>query len=104
MPPAIEARPTKGENSVYKRGPRGLPCVPLSVEIMEPFLQRAVMPATQEDDPELWEAMSPIAHVHAGAPPFFVIQGSLDVLVWREETQRLEVVARDSRRLRLRRS
>ena len=54
---------------------------------MEPFLKRAVMPGARDDFPELWDAMSPIAHVHPEAPPFFIIQGHLDALVWREETR-----------------
>ncbi len=59
---------------------------------MEGFLASRVMPGHLAEDPDLWDAMSPIAHVHPDAPPFFVIQGSLDVLVWREE-QRLFVDA-----------
>ena len=54
---------------------------------MEPFLARFVMPAPETDDPELWDAVSPITHVGPHAPPFFVIQGSNDVLVWREENR-----------------
>ncbi len=59
---------------------------------MEPFLRRWVMPegtppgrAPATDDP--WQLLSPIARVRPDAPPFFVIQGDLDVLVWREETR-----------------
>jgi len=54
---------------------------------MKPFLARMVMPEPQSVDPELWHAVSPINHVNPDAPPFFVIQGENDVLVWREETQ-----------------
>jgi acetyl esterase/lipase len=32
--------------------------------------------------------MSPINHVRPDAPPFLIIQGGLDVLVWREENRR----------------
>ena len=32
-----------------------------------------------------WDAASPIAHVRPDAPPFFVIHGDFDSLVWREE-------------------
>jgi len=31
--------------------------------------------------------MSPIEHVHPDAPPFLIIQGEIDVLVWREESE-----------------
>ncbi|MFO0687542.1 MAG: alpha/beta hydrolase [Myxococcota bacterium] len=41
-----------------------------------------------EDDPELWDAVCPIARVHDAAPPFFVIQGSHDSLVFAEEAVR----------------
>jgi len=53
---------------------------------MEPFLARLIMPEPLSGNPELWDAVSPISHVNAEAPPFFVIQGENDVLVWREET------------------
>ena len=53
---------------------------------MKPFLERFVMPTRRDADPELWDAVSPVVHVGADAPPFFVIQGTHDVLVWREET------------------
>ena len=39
------------------------------------------------DDPEFWQQMSPIFRVDAAAPPFFVVQGALDVFAWREEAQ-----------------
>ena len=35
----------------------------------------------------LWDKVSPITHVRADAPPFFIIQGANDVLVWREEAR-----------------
>lgn len=55
---------------------------------MEPMLARMVMPGPRTADPELWDTVSPIARVGPQAPPFFVIQGSHDVLVWREEARR----------------
>jgi acetyl esterase/lipase len=59
---------------------------------LESFLTARVMPGPLAGDPALWELMSPISHVRPDAPPFFVIQGANDVLVWREE-QRLFVDA-----------
>ena len=53
----------------------------------EVFLSRVVMPGKLADHPELYAAMSPVEHVNADAPPFLVIQGELDVLVWREESR-----------------
>jgi len=54
---------------------------------MEPFIARLVMPGPPAADPELWDALSPISRITPEAPPFFVIQGENDVLVWREETR-----------------
>ncbi len=54
---------------------------------MEPMLKKMVMPGSSRDHRELYDAMSPLSRVHVDAPPFFVIQGSHDVLVWREETR-----------------
>ncbi len=55
---------------------------------VEPMIKRMVMPGSSRAHPELYDAMSPLSRVHADAPPFFVIQGTHDVLVWREETRR----------------
>lgn len=44
-----------------------------------------VFKSTPEENPELWDAVSPVTHVHAEAPPFLVIQGSHDTLVFEEE-------------------
>lgn len=55
---------------------------------MEQFLRRTVMPGSIADHPDLYKAMSPIDHVGPDAPPFLIIQGTLDVLVWREETRK----------------
>ncbi|MGH3523378.1 MAG: alpha/beta hydrolase fold domain-containing protein, partial [Mycobacterium sp.] len=50
-------------------------------EVMLPFLEHFVMQARYADDPELFESASPISHVHAGAPPFFVLHGENDSVV-----------------------
>jgi acetyl esterase/lipase len=55
------------------------------LDAFEIFLKHTVMPGAMSEVPALYEAMSPIAHINADAPPFFIIQGVLDVLVWREE-------------------
>lgn len=54
---------------------------------MEPFLAKMVMPGPKRDEPELWDKVSPISQVGPDAPPFLVIQGANDVLVWREEAR-----------------
>ena len=54
---------------------------------LEPFLRWLVMPGSPKHMEALWDAVSPITHVRSDAPPFFIIQGSNDVLVWREEAR-----------------
>jgi acetyl esterase/lipase len=49
-------------------------------ESMRPFLERYVMKCSPDHESARWEAASPIARVHAGAPPFFVIHGTHDAL------------------------
>ena len=44
-----------------------------------------VFKCTPEENPELWDSVCPVVRAHAGAPPFFVIQGSHDSLVMAEE-------------------
>jgi acetyl esterase/lipase len=46
--------------------------------MMVPFLEEGVMKRFIADAPELFAAASPISHVSAGAPPFFVLHGSND--------------------------
>jgi acetyl esterase/lipase len=52
---------------------------------MEPFLARMVLKCTPEENRELWEAASPITHVSSEAPPFLLVHGTHDSLVWPEE-------------------
>lgn len=54
---------------------------------MEEILADRVMQCTKEENPELWENGSTISHVRKDAPPFFVIHGTHDSLVWVEEAQ-----------------
>ncbi len=51
-------------------------------------LERQVMKASLDEAPEAYEAASPVARVHPGAPPFFVIHGTRDTLVPVEEARR----------------
>jgi len=44
-----------------------------------------VFKCTPEENPELWDSVSPVTRVHSEAPPFLVIQGSHDSLVFAEE-------------------
>ena len=52
---------------------------------MSDFIGPKVFKCTPEENPELWDSVSPVARVHSEAPPFFVIQGSHDSLVFAEE-------------------
>src|SRR5690606_15733844 len=47
---------------------------------MEGFLQRYVMKVPLAERREIWDRASPISHIHADAPPFFVIHGTHDSL------------------------
>jgi acetyl esterase/lipase len=55
---------------------------------MKDLLERAVMKVTREAAPEAYDKASPIARVHAAAPPFFAIHGELDSLVPVGESRR----------------
>ncbi len=59
---------------------------------MIPVLAKNVFKCTPEQNPALWDAMSPIARIGEDAPPFLVIQGTHDTLVFVEEAH--EFVAR----------
>jgi acetyl esterase/lipase len=52
---------------------------PQSEKFVE-FLGGRVLHATPEQSPELWDLASPITQIHADAPPFMVIHGTLDSL------------------------
>ena len=52
---------------------------------MSDFVGPIVFKCSPDENPELWESVSPISRVHSDAPPFFVIQGSHDSLVFAEE-------------------
>ena len=49
-------------------------------EIFTKFLEPIVMQAFLADEPEKFEAVSPVFHVRDDAPPFFVIHGDKDTL------------------------
>lgn len=49
------------------------------------FLEHVVMKTAPALDAERWDAASPITRVHPAAPPFLVVHGAHDTLVWQEE-------------------
>ena len=50
--------------------------------------ERLVIKAPMASDPAAWERASPVARVHAGAPPMFVVHGRNDTLVPVEQARR----------------
>jgi acetyl esterase/lipase len=67
-------------------------------QTMEPFLARTVLKCTPEENRELWEAASPIAHVSPEAPPFLLVHGTHDSLVWVEEMRAFARALREKSR------
>jgi acetyl esterase/lipase len=47
---------------------------------MEKLLAKHVMKASRDEAPAAYEAASPVARVHAGAPPFLLVHGTRDTL------------------------
>ena len=54
---------------------------------MDEVLGKHVMQCGKEEQRDLWDQASPIAQVQDAAPPFFVVHGSHDSLVWVEEAR-----------------
>ena len=54
---------------------------------MQPFLEKRIFKCSPDTARELWENASPISRVHADAPPFLIIHGTHDSLVFNEEAQ-----------------
>lgn len=50
-------------------------------------LASQVMSRAEADDPVLWADASPVEHVRPDAPPFFIVNGTLDALVPIEEAR-----------------
>lgn len=54
---------------------------------MADLITDKVLQCSQDQNPGLWDAASPLSHVSADAPPMFVLQGTHDSLVWVEEAR-----------------
>jgi acetyl esterase/lipase len=54
---------------------------------MRSMLERYVMPAPLDKDPDLWDSASPVCWVGGSAPPFFVIHGDRDALAFVEDAR-----------------
>jgi len=62
------------------------------------FLARYVMQVSRQENPTLWDDASPVARVRADAPPFLVIHGTHDSLLWVEEARAFVDVLRTTSR------
>jgi acetyl esterase/lipase len=65
---------------------------------MVPILARRVFKCTPDANPDLWENASPLARIHADAPPFLVIHGTHDSLVFVEEARAFVAALREKSR------
>ncbi len=54
---------------------------------MDGMIGDKVMQCSKDENRELWDQGSPLSQVNPAAPPFFVIHGSHDSLVWVEEAR-----------------
>jgi acetyl esterase/lipase len=57
----------------------------LTLRLYNHLMSRMLMKTRFADDDAGWRRASPLSHVRAELPPFFVVQGAQDTLVWREE-------------------
>ena len=65
---------------------------------MVDVLAKRVFQCRPEDDPELWDAMCPLLRVSDDAPPFLVVQGTHDTLVFVEEAREFVNALREKSR------
>lgn len=59
----------------------------VAAKTFDHLMARSLMPTRRRDDLAGWMAASPLSHVRPGLPPFYVVQGSQDTLVWPEEAR-----------------
>jgi acetyl esterase/lipase len=83
--PGFEGADTSVQASVPFYGVMDLTSSPEGSAIFGPgmveMLEKTVMKVKEADQPEIFRNASPTYRVHAGAPPFFVLQGENDTLV-----------------------
>ena len=65
---------------------------------MVDILSKHVFQCRPDDNPELWENACPITRVSADAPPFLVVQGTHDTLVFVEEAREFVRALREKSR------
>ena len=62
------------------------------------FVEKLVMKSSPREAPRAWQRASPIRWVHADAPPFFLLHGTHDSLVWVEGGRRFAEALRSASR------
>jgi acetyl esterase/lipase len=62
------------------------------------FLQKRVLKCAPDENRALWEAFSPLSEVHADAPPFFVVHGRHDSLLFFEDARHFVAALRKTSR------
>jgi len=63
---------------------------------LEPLLTARVFKSTLADDRARWELASPMSHVGADAPPFFLLHGTNDTVVPVEQARHFASMLRDA--------
>jgi acetyl esterase/lipase len=56
-------------------------------EMAPQLFKQGIFAASIEDDPEAWRKASPVYRVTPDAPPFCILHGCADSLLWLEETR-----------------
>ena len=65
------------------------------------FLERVVVRDSQNRHPELFEAASPMARIHADAPPFLLLHGELDSIIPVDEARQFHTALAATSRQRV---
>lgn len=87
LQPGFEHADTSVQAAVPYYGAYDLTNVETMTPLMVPFLEQFVMRASLADNRALYEAASPIYHVHRDAPPFFVLHGRDDAVIPRAQAR-----------------
>jgi acetyl esterase/lipase len=67
-------------------------------QAMTEIMTKYVFPTRPEDDPEFWDSMCPLVRASEQAPPFLVVQGTHDTLVFVEEAREFVRALREKSR------
>ena len=87
LQPGFEHVDTSVQAAVPYYGAYDLTDPAIMCDLMLPLLERFVIRASLADEPQRFAAASPISHVHADAPPFFVLHGRNDAVIPRAQAR-----------------